>query len=461
MPTTDPPPSVPDSSDAARQQLQRSHDPYGALRIRDFRFLLAGNLLSMLGIQALSMAVGWEVYERTHSKLSLFLVGLVQVLPVMGLFLPAGILIDRLDRRRILVTGMSVLAVMAGLLSLMSWRQGPLWGMFLLLMAIAALRAINQPARAAYLPEIVPTAEFGNAVTWSSAVFQFTMVAGPALGGWLIHWTGGAAGVYLLTSVLCGAYTLFLLAIPRREHSRVIEPITRKSLGAGLSFVWNTKVILASITLDMVAVLLGGATALLPVYAKDILQTDAWGLGWLRSAPGVGAVAMSMFLAHRPPLARAGRALLWSVVWFGLATIGFGLSRSAPLSFLLLVTLGAADMISVVVRHTLVQLLTPDAMRGRVSAVNGLFISISNELGEAESAGVAYLFDRPDDLAFGPTLSVVGGGVGTILVTGVIAAIFPTLRSYGRLDQGRVPETGTKAPRSPPPDPAGGLLPPG
>ncbi|RPI88808.1 MAG: MFS transporter [Planctomycetaceae bacterium] len=443
MSTTDSDAQPADPSAESAQAFAQAHDPYGALRIRDFRCLLAGNLLSMLGIQALSMAIGWEVYERTRSKPALALVGLTQLLPAVGLFLPAGALIDRNDRRRILLIGMSLLAVLAAALAVLSWREGPLWGIYGLLVAIGAVRSINQPARAAFLPEVVPTPVFGNAVTWSSAAFQFTMVAGPALGGWLIYWTGGAASVYLLTAGLCLSYTVFLLAIPPRAQLRSIEPISLRSLGAGLSYVWNSKVILAAITLDMVAVLLGGATALLPVYAKDILQIDAWGLGWMRSAPGVGAVVMSLFLAHRPPLAHAGRALLWSVVWFGLATIAFGFSRSTPLSFALLAALGAADMVSVVVRHTLVQLLTPNSMRGRVSAVNGLFISISNDLGETESAGVASLFDRQDDLAFGPTVSVVSGGVGTILVVGLVAATCPALRRYGRLDQ-RLPTESDK-----------------
>ncbi len=414
---------------------ERRHDPYGALKNRDFRLFLAGNVSSMLGVQALSMAVGWEVFHRTQDPLSLMWVGLVQVLPVMGLFLPAGIVVDRVDRRWILLRTMSVLSLCSALLAYNSYVEGPLWITYLILGIFGAARAFTQPARAAFLPEIVPREMFSNAVAWSSGGFQSAMVVGPAIGGWLIYLTGGAAVVYGMTAALALVYLLMLSAIPPRSRPRNTEPISLKALGMGLSFVWNSRVMFAAITLDMVAVLLGGATALLPVYTEKVLLVEAWGLGWLRSAPGVGAVLMSLWLTHRPPIEKAGRALLWSVVLFGLFTIGFGLSRSFGLSCVLLLALGAADMVSVVVRHTLVQMLTPDSMRGRVSAVNGLFISVSNELGEAESGFVAHLFQRPSDPTFGPTAAVVSGGIGTIVVVGLVALVCPALRRYGRVDQ--------------------------
>jgi hypothetical protein len=236
-----------------------------------------------------------------------------------------------------------------------------------------------------------------------------------------------------------------LSMIRRRPFVPSTDPPSLAVLAAGLSFVWRSKVMLAAITLDMFAVLLGGVTSLLPVYAKEILRVGPAGFGWMRAAPGIGAVCMSFVMAHRPPMARAGRALLLAVAGFGAVTIVFGLSRVFALSLAMLLLAGALDMISVVIRHTLVQLLTPDEMRGRVSAVNGMFIGISNELGEFESGMVAHAFDRSDDRSFGPTVSAVSGGIGTLVVVAAVALIWPALRNYGRLD-------GSSPPGSKPPD---------
>jgi MFS family permease len=410
------------------------HDPYAALRDGSFRLFLAGNMLSTMGIQMQTFAISWEVYERTRSNLAMGWVGLAQVLPVVLLFLPAGHAIDRFDRRRILMFGLGL--AMAGSLGLVlnSLLRGEVVWYYPLLFLMGTARAFLQPARAAFLPQIVPRAAFSNAVTWSSGGFQMSMVIGPALGGLLVAWLGSATGVYALNASLALLYGILLTMIRAQPFSPSTEVPSLRSLAAGLSFVWSTKVILGAITLDMFAVLLGGATALLPAYAKEILNADPLRLGWMRAAPGVGAICMSLFLAHRPPMQRAGRALLWSVVGFGVATIIFGLSRSLPLSLLMLFLLGALDMISVVVRHTLVQLLTPDAMRGRVSAVTSMFIGVSNELGEAESGFVAHWFRRESDRAFGPIVSVVSGGIGTLIVVTAVALIWPDVRRYGRLD---------------------------
>ena len=385
----------------------------------------------MLGMQALLTTVAWEVFHRTHEAWPLALLGLVQFVPVMLLCLPAGQIVDRFERRRVLLCAMLVLLAGALILTVNSAREGPLAITYVTLAIVGGARAFAQPARAALLPEVVARDDFANAVAWSSGGFQFTMVAGPALGGWLTYLTGGSTAVYALTAVCCLVYLVCLAMIRPRPRPTSREPITLQSLAAGLSFVWNSRLILAAIALDMFAVLLGGATAMIPVYADEILQVDPLGMGWLRSAPGVGAVLMSVVLTLRPPLRRAGRALLWAVVVFGLMTIGFGLSRSFPLSFACLLVLGAADMISVVVRHTLVQMQTPDAMRGRVSAVNGLFITASNELGEFESGSVAHLFRRETDPTFGPMVAVVSGGIGTILVVALVAVLCPALRRYG------------------------------
>ncbi|MFN0052062.1 MAG: MFS transporter [Planctomycetales bacterium] len=421
-------------SSANSSMPDREHDPYAALRHRDFRLFLAGNMLSIVGIQMQTFAVTWEIYEKTRSNLALAWVGLVQVVPVVLLFLPAGHLVDRFDRRRILMLGLVFVAVSSLGLAANSALEGDVGWSYLCLFLIGTGRSLLQPARSALLPLIVPRELFSNAVTWNSGGFQLAMVVGPALGGLLVAALGGATAVYVLNALLALLYFGFVATIRSRPFVPSTEPPSLRSLAAGLSFVWRTKVILGAITLDMFAVLLGGATALLPVYAKEILFIDATRLGWMRAAPGIGALCMSFLLAHRPPMERAGRALLWSVAGFGVATILFGLSTSLPISLVMLFSLGALDMISVVIRHTLVQLQTPDAMRGRVSAVNGMFIGVSNELGEFESGLVAALCEHPTDRGFGPMVSVVSGGMGTLLVVAGVAAIWPELRRYGRLD---------------------------
>jgi MFS family permease len=412
----------------------RRHDPYAALRGRDYRWFLSGNFPYLIGLNMQTVAVSWEIYDRTKSNLSLALVGLVQIVPVVGLFMPAGHLIDRLDRRKILMVAMAAAALWSLGLAYCSASAAPVAWDYLFLFLVGVSRTFMQPARAAFLPQIVPWEVFSNAVTWNSTAFQLSSVVGPALAGVLIAWFRQGTWIYGLTAVLALINCACLAMIRSRPFVPSSEPASLTALAAGLSFVWRTKVMLGAITLDMFAVLLGGVTALLPVYQEEILKVDPTGFGWMRAAPGIGAVCMSFVLAHRPPLERAGRALLFAVAGFGLTTILFGVSRYFPLSLALLFLLGALDMISVVIRHTLVQLLTPDDMRGRVSAVNGMFIGISNELGEFESGMVAHLFDRSGDRSFGPTVSAVSGGVGTLAVVGLVAVIWPQLRNYGRLD---------------------------
>lgn len=411
-----------------------THDPYAALREPNFRWFLAGNMLSLLGLQMQTFAVSWEIYERTRSNLALAWVGLVQVVPVILLFLPAGHLIDRMDRRRVLIAALGLAMFSSlGLAVTSAFKADVIWS-YLFLFFIGTARAFIQPARSALLPQILPRQLFSSAVTWNSGGFQLAMVTGPTIGGLVIGVLKDATAVYLINAIVAMIYAVCLVMIRTRPFTPPVEAPSLRSLAAGIGFVWRTKVILAALTLDMFAVLLGGATALLPVYAKEILHADPTRLGWMRAAPGVGAFLMSIFLTHRPPLAKAGRALLWAVAGFGLATIVFGLSHSFSLSLAMLFLMGMLDMISVVVRQTLVQLLTPDAMRGRVSSINSLFIGISNELGEFESGSVAALFDDPSDRTIGPTVSVVSGGIGTILVVGTAALLWPELRRYGRLD---------------------------
>ncbi len=407
---------------------QSSHDPYAALRSPGFRLFLTGNVLSVIGMQMQTVAVGWEIYKRTESNLALGLVGLVQFVPVIALALSAGRAADRLPRKWIVMSAMAVISLAALGLAWASARQGDLILTYVCLFVIGVARAFQQPAKASLVPLIVPAERFSNAVTWNTGGFHLASVLGPAFSGLLIAGTGGATLVYILDAFVALGFVAMLAFVRIQPQASAGDSSGIQALAAGISFLWRNQIILGAITLDMFAVLLGGATTLLPVFAEDILGVGPSGLGWLRTAPAVGALSMSVLLAYRPPLERAGRALLWSVAGFGAATILFGLSPYFWGSLALLFLTGALDNISVVIRHTLVQVLTPNELRGRVSAVNGLFISASNELGGFESGFVAYLF--------GPLISVVSGGVGTILVVIAVAIGWPQLRRYGRLGSG-------------------------
>lgn len=402
------------------------HDPYAAFRHPDYCLFAGGALLANTSHAMMEVAVGWELYERTGSPVPLALVGLVQALPVFLLALPAGHAADRFERRRIAILMQLVMAATSVGLGFLSWANGPVNAFYLCLFLGACARSFNFPAQASLLPQLVPLESFANAVTWRSSGFQLASVLGPILAGWVIAWHKVATPVYFLNAVLMLAFAGCLVMIRKRQTIPIAEPLTVNSALAGARFVWKTKVILAAITLDMFAVLLGGATALLPIYAKDILHVGPAGYGWLRAMPGIGALVMALFIAHRPPQ-RAGVTLLWSVAGFGAATILFGLSHWFWLSLWMLYMLGSFDQISVVVRHTLVQVLTPDAMRGRVSAVNSAFITTSNELGAFESGAVAALG--------GAVFSVVFGGVGTIVVVALAALAWPQLRRLGPLQQ--------------------------
>lgn len=404
------------------------HDPYAALRVRDYQLFLPGNTLANLGMRMQSAAVYWEIYERTGSALYLGYVGLVQILPVILLALPAGHAADRFSRKRILMIAEVVIALCSAGLAINSVWGHSVQAIYGLLLLTGVARAFQQPARSAFVPLIVPRAIFSNAVMWNTSAFQVSSILGPACGGLLISLTGDATIVYVGDALF--ALTFFATVSMIRGARQVVhadEAPSVRSLLAGATFVYRHKVVLGALTLDLFAVLLGGAVALLPIYAKDILRVGAWGYGLLEAAPSVGALLMSFVLAHLPPLRRAGRALLWCVVGFGIATIVFGFSRNFALSMFMLFLTGVFDTVSVVVRHTLVQLLTPDEMRGRVSAVNGLFIGISNEMGGFESGLVAQFF--------GPVASVVSGGVGTIVVVAAAAFLWPELRRVGKLSE--------------------------
>ena len=402
-------------------------DPYAVLRNRDLALYLIGRFVASLGQQMLTVAVGWELYERTGSTLALGLVGLTQMVPMILFTLPAGHLADNHSRKRIIVLTTFVIACASLGLTFISWFGANVFWIYFCLFVAGTARTFLWPASSAFLPHLVSRQDFSRAVTWSSGSFQLSSVAGPAAGGALIALTHHAAPVYAVNSaaaLLC----LTLIGFVRRYHATPAkEKMTFVSLIAGFKFVFLNQIILGTITLDLFAVLLGGATALLPVYAKDILRAGPTGLGILQAALPLGSLVCALVLAHRAPLQRAGRTLLWAVAGFGLATIGFGFSRWFWVSFGLLFICGVTDNVSVVVRHTLVQLLTPDEKRGRVSAVNSLFIGTSNELGGFESGFVAYL-------AGSPVFSVVSGGIGTILVVLAVAIIWPQIRKVGRLD---------------------------
>jgi MFS family permease len=401
-------------------------DPYSALRFRDFRLLIIGRLIAQIGEMTVSVGVGWELYERTGDALALGLVGLVQIVPVILLSVVGGYVADRYDRRRVTLISQLVLMACSLALAAISLTDGPLWVFYAVLGLIGAARAFNNPAEAALTPLTVPPEHYMNAVTWNSTVWQFSSILGPALGGFLIALANDAALVYVVNAasggVLVGA--LLMLHVKQVAFSDAGEtPI--QSISKGWSFLKRSHVILGSISLDMFAVLFGGATFLLPVFAKDILMVDATGLGILRAAPSVGALLMALTIARRPPLQQAGRTLLLAVAGFGVATIVFGLSTSFWLSLAMLFLLGALDNISVVVRHTLIMVQTPDEMRGRVAAVNGVFIGASNELGGFESGVAAAIL--------GPVGAVVFGGIGTMVVVAAIAYLVPPLRRYGTL----------------------------
>jgi MFS family permease len=414
--------------------MERTHDPLAALRSPAYQRLLCGTVLASIGTEMQSVVVGWELYQRTGSAAALGLVGLVQIVPVLLLSLPAGHAADRYQRQLLVVVSQSLMASASLGLALLSCLhfQGVVPLIYLCLLLTGISQAFNSPARWALVSQVVPESDLANAITWNSSGWQMASVLGPALGGLILDLTGRAVSALAVAGCCSLCCAALVGPIRGRSIKRLREPLSLNSLVAGIRFVRNTPPILATITLDLFAVLLGGATALLPIYAQDILQVGPGGLGLLRAAPSLGALVMAMALAFRPPLRRAGRTLLIAVAGFGLATIVFGLSRNFPLSLAALAFTGALDNISVVVRGTLVQVLTPDAMRGRVSAVNAIFISSSNQLGAFESGSTAYWF--------GPVLSVVGGGIGTILMVLAVMVIWPEVLRLGSLSQGGLGE---------------------
>jgi MFS family permease len=402
-------------------------DAFAALRIPFVRAFAIARLMSITGQTMLSVAVGWELYERTNSAWSLGLVGLVELAPVLLLMVPAGNAADRFPRRNIAMFAHTILAMAAAGLAAIAWSDGPVPAIFSMLVLVGIARAFAAPSVGTILPQLLKPEQFVNANAWVSSAVQVASVSGPALGGGLIAVTGDviwAYGVASLTQVAVVAALSFIPAVsppPSDPESRR----TPAQIFAGFTFIRRNPLFLAAITLDLFAVLLGGAVALLPIFAKDILQVGPEGLGWLRAAPALGSLTMALIVTRLPPWQHPGRVMLIAVAGFGLATIGFGLSESFLLSLACLFLTGVCDSISVVVRVTLEQVITPDHLRGRVSAINYVFIGFSNEFGMFESGATAALF--------GPVASVVGGGIGTLLVVAGVVAIWPQLARIGPL----------------------------
>jgi len=405
----------------------KQHDAYAVWRLTSFRRYFTGNMILILGWQMQKVAIGWEIYERTGSYIALGFVGLVQFLPQLLFMLFAGHVTDRYNRKYVLMVALAANGIAGTGLALNAISGGSIYLLYACLFAYGTARAFIMPSRAAFLPGIVPMEIFSTAVSWNSSGFEIASMAGPAVGGLLIALFESPTLVYAITAAGQLIFVVLLAGIPYKYSPGARQPLTLDSFLAGFRFVWKQQVVFSAMALDMFGVLLGGATAMMPIYAKDILKVGPTGLGWLMTAPSIGAFSMALLQAHRGPLRKAGRTLLLAVAGFGAVTIVFGISRNFWLSMAMLSMLGCCDNISVVVRSTLVQILTPDDMRGRVSAMNSLFIGTSNELGAFESGLLAHYF--------GPVLSVVSGGFGTLLIVLAMAWLSPSLRKYGRLDQ--------------------------
>jgi len=396
-------------------------DAYAAFRSPDYRFLAAANLFSTIGLQMLWVAVSWDLYLATHSAAVLGNVGLVQVVPFLLFALFAGHIADRYDRRRTMLLSQVVFIAAS---SVLAFGTRSVLLIYTCLFFAATARAFQGPARLAALPLIVPTEVLRNAVTWNSSVQELASVSGPALAGALLA-IGGSKLVYTIQA--CCAIAVFLCFWLLRFRAAPpgatdVKPPALRAIADGVRFVWHNPLILPAISLDLFAVLFGGATALLPIYAVEILHGGVHTLGWLRAAPAIGAVSMAIATAHLPRFQKAGKAMLWAVAGFGVATIVFAVSRSFWLSFAMLVLTGAFDNISVVLRQSLVQTGTPDYVRGRVLAVNNIFISCSNQLGAVES-GLAAAW-------LGLVPSVVLGGAATLAIVGAFWARAKTLRNW-------------------------------
>ncbi|HVW77180.1 MAG TPA: MFS transporter [Alloacidobacterium sp.] len=398
---------------------------------RDFRRYQLARTLVIIGAEAQTLAVAWLVYQITHSALYLGYTGLVLFLPGLFFVLPAGHVADRFDRRQVILVCYSLQAFCTTALFLFAWHGlHAVWPIYMVLFLIGCGRAFSGPASSALIPHLVPKEHFVNAVTWGATAFQIANVAGPSLGGILytlpIHGRlAGASIVFLFTLATLFVFLWLILSLHVRPGRMEHKAASVEVFLAGIRYVWKTQVLLGSISLDLFAVLLGGAVALMPIFAQDVLHTGPRGLGLLRAAPAVGALVISMWLTFKPIERKAGAKMLFCVGIFGAATIVFGMSRNLLLSLFALFVVGASDMVSVVIRSAILQLAAPVEMRGRVSAVYSLFVGASNELGEFESGLTASWW--------GAVRAVIYGGIGSLAVTGLWSVFFPRLRRVDRL----------------------------
>jgi MFS family permease len=420
---------------------------------RDFRLYQAARLLVILGAEAQAVAVAWQVYQITHSALDLGLTGLALFAPVILFMLAAGHVADRYDRRTIIL----VCYAMQGLCTLALMRfalhpNGRIWPIYAVLFGVGTGRAFSSPASSAFLPSLIPKHHFVNAVTWGAIVFQIANIAGPSVGGLLftLPLTGllspwnGAAAVYAFSLVTLLAF-LVLVGMMRTHPVRVVNnAFNLETMLAGFRYVVRAKLLLGSFSLDLFAVLLGGATALMPIFATDILHGGPRALGLLRAMPALGALVILLWMIFWPIRRNSGKIMLVCVAVYGTATLVFGLSHAIWLSLLALVVVGASDMVSVVIRASILQLATPPGMRGRVSAVNGLFIGASNELGGFESGVTAAWW--------GAVRAVVVGGIGSLIVTGLASTLFPALRQIDELTTESLMQTNLQQSSAEPPD---------
>jgi len=408
------------------RETETAADARAAFRYPTFlRFQLA-RFCIVVATEMQAVAVGWQVYEITKRPLDLGLVGLAQFLPGIVLFLVSGHVADRFNRRNLLILCDVGFAICFAMLLAITLRGGvSIISVFAVLVLLGVVRSFNGPVSRAMLPHLVPPEHFAGSVAWASSIFQAATILGPILGGLIYAFARGPIAVYSGALVASTVAIVLTLELPSQEKARARPAANLSTVFDGFRYIWREKLIFGAISLDLFAVLLGGAVALLPVYAREILQTGPWGLGILRSAPGVGAGIMAIAIAHRPLKNRAGATMLWCVAGFGLCTVIFGVSRSFAISVLALFLVGATDMVSVIVRATLIQVATPDEMRGRVNAVDMIFIGASNELGQFESGITAHWF--------GVVPAVILGGVGAIIVTGLWAWMFPQLRKVNQL----------------------------
>lgn len=407
-------------------QTETTTDARAAFRYPAFLKFQAARFFIVVATEMQAVAVGWQVYEITKRPLDLGLVGLAQFLPGIVLFLLSGHVADRFNRRNLLILCDVGFATCFALLLAITLRGFvSIAAVFAVLVLLGIVRSFNGPVSRAMLPHLVPPEHFAGSVAWASSIFQGATILGPILGGLIYAFARGPVAVYVCAVLAAGAAIVLTLQLPAQEKERARPAANLSTVFEGFRYIWREKLILGAISLDLFAVLLGGAVALLPVYAREILNAGPWALGILRSAPGLGAGIMAIAIAHRPLKNRAGATMLWCVAGFGLCTVIFGVSRSFAISLAALFLVGATDMVSVIVRATLIQVKTPDEMRGRVNAVDMIFIGASNELGQFESGITAQWF--------GAVPAVILGGIGAIVVTGLWAWMFPQLRRVNEL----------------------------